>query len=156
MRLELNLPALERLIGGDTEIEIGIREQIANEFAQRHLKALMNDAQFRKIHAAWQKELDAAVEAKCQEFLTELKQEQANVPLYKAKHGTWLSCRIQEAVEKAVDRAIDAAVADRVEKWATYIRQDIPRLAHAALARKVNEMVEEEIQRRLTLAKEVK
>ncbi len=32
MRLELSLPALERLIGGDTEAELHLRKQIVQEF----------------------------------------------------------------------------------------------------------------------------
>ncbi len=156
MRLELNLPALERLIGGDTDIEIGVREQIANEFAQRHLKSLMNDVQFKKIYDAWKKDLDAAVEKRCHEFLNDLKREQEEPQLRQANHGAWMYCRIQESVDKAIEKAIDAVVADKVERWSMYIRQDIPRLVHNALTKKVNEIVEEEIQRRLTLAKEVK
>ena len=38
-----NLEALERLIGGDTETEIEIRNSIVQEFAKRHLKAVAQE-----------------------------------------------------------------------------------------------------------------
>lgn len=44
LKLTLTSQALERLIGGDTEIEVEIRQGIANEFAKRHLKGLFSEA----------------------------------------------------------------------------------------------------------------
>ena len=41
-RLSVNLPALERLIGGDSEMEIQLRHQIVEAFATKYLKALVN------------------------------------------------------------------------------------------------------------------
>lgn len=49
--IQLNLPALERLIGGDSEIELELRHQVVENFAKQHLKPLINDkfiAQIRK------------------------------------------------------------------------------------------------------------
>lgn len=42
MKIQINnLAALERLIGGDTELEIEIRNNIVQEFTKRHLKGLV-------------------------------------------------------------------------------------------------------------------
>lgn len=50
MKLQINsLEALERLIGGDTEVEIEIRNNIVQEFTKKHLKAIANEAVFRKV-----------------------------------------------------------------------------------------------------------
>lgn len=44
MKIQLNsIDALERLIGGDTEIEIEIRNSVVQEFAKRHLKAVAQE-----------------------------------------------------------------------------------------------------------------
>lgn len=40
VRVQLNLPALERLLGGDTEMEAGLRTQIVREFCKKHLERL--------------------------------------------------------------------------------------------------------------------
>jgi hypothetical protein len=37
-----SLDALERLIGGDTELEIELRNSVVQNFAHKHLKALVN------------------------------------------------------------------------------------------------------------------
>lgn len=38
LKLSLNLPALERLIGGDSEIELNLRHQVASQFAEAKLR----------------------------------------------------------------------------------------------------------------------
>lgn len=41
MKIQLDIKALERLIGGDSEIEVEVRQQIADAFAKRYLKSLL-------------------------------------------------------------------------------------------------------------------
>lgn len=44
MKIQINsLEALERLIGGDTEVEIDIRNSVVQEFTKKHLKAIADD-----------------------------------------------------------------------------------------------------------------
>jgi len=44
MKIQINsLEALERLIGGDTQVEIEIRNSIVQEFTKKYLKALVNE-----------------------------------------------------------------------------------------------------------------
>lgn len=59
MRVELTTKALDRLIGGETEIEVHLRHQVLEQFARARLKALCNDETMSKLHA----ELAAAVGA---------------------------------------------------------------------------------------------
>ena len=42
MKLTLDSQALERLLGGDTEIEVVLRTDVANQFADKHLKSLVS------------------------------------------------------------------------------------------------------------------
>ena len=44
LKLQLTGDALERMLGGDTELEIDIRQCIAEEFAGRYLKQVANTA----------------------------------------------------------------------------------------------------------------
>ena len=42
MKIQINsLEALERLIGGDTQVEIEIRNSIVQEFTKKYLKSLV-------------------------------------------------------------------------------------------------------------------
>lgn len=40
MKLVLNVATLERLIGGDSEVEVELRKNIVHEFGKRHLAAV--------------------------------------------------------------------------------------------------------------------
>jgi predicted DNA-binding protein len=54
MKIQLNsLEALERLIGGDSELEIEVRNNVVQDFAKKHLKgiaATIVGPMFRDIH----------------------------------------------------------------------------------------------------------
>lgn len=51
MKLVLTVPALERLIGGDTEVEVELRKSIVQEFSKRHLTAVAKEV-YNDIEAA--------------------------------------------------------------------------------------------------------
>ena len=49
VKLQLNsLEALEKLIGGDTQLELELRSSIVQEFTKRHLKALADQAMIQQ------------------------------------------------------------------------------------------------------------
>jgi len=43
MKLVLTIPALERLLSGDTEVEVELRKNIVHEFSKRHLSAVAKE-----------------------------------------------------------------------------------------------------------------
>lgn len=49
--IRLDVPALERLIGGDSEVEVQLRHGIVEAFAKRHLVAVLKDKAFAEIMA---------------------------------------------------------------------------------------------------------
>lgn len=50
IKIQLNsLEALERLIGGDSELEIDIRNSVAQAFAKKHLKRIISEEMLDKI-----------------------------------------------------------------------------------------------------------
>ncbi len=52
VKIQINsLEALERMIGGDNEIEIQVRSSIVQEFAKKHLKAVAQNIQSSEICA---------------------------------------------------------------------------------------------------------
>ena len=40
VQLSLNLPALEHLIGGDSQVEVALRKSVVQEFSKRHLTSV--------------------------------------------------------------------------------------------------------------------
>lgn len=64
MKLQINsLEALERLIGGDTDIEIEIRNNIVQEFTKKHLKAIVNEGTIKRVADNLNKTLSAQAES---------------------------------------------------------------------------------------------
>jgi len=49
IKLTLDSSALDRLLGGDTELELELRQSIACQFAKRHLKPLINCSEIAQI-----------------------------------------------------------------------------------------------------------
>jgi hypothetical protein len=53
LTLQINsLEALERLIGGDSEIEIDIRNNVVQKFAEKHLKAVANSEMMKNLESS--------------------------------------------------------------------------------------------------------
>lgn len=58
MKIQINsLEALERLIGGDNELEIEIRNSVVEEFSKKHLKSIANSEKLSNIYEAISKKL---------------------------------------------------------------------------------------------------
>ncbi len=47
--VQLNRPALDRLLGGDSQLEVELRHQVVEEFARHRLKTLLTDSLFQKF-----------------------------------------------------------------------------------------------------------
>ena len=57
----MNRPALDRLLGGDTELEVELRQQIVDQFTTKHLKSLLNDKVFNQFRKTVSGEVDTAI-----------------------------------------------------------------------------------------------
>ena len=62
MKIQINsLEALERLIGGDTKLEIEIRNSIVQEFTKKYLKSIVNTEIVKAAHSSIIKELQTTI-----------------------------------------------------------------------------------------------
>ena len=168
MKLELTLPALERLIGGDTEIEIGIRHQIVEAFVKRHIKPLVNDSTWQNFYAKWRDELMREINTLAAKFQADLQGRQELTP------GCEPHWSLRSLIEKTAGPIVDKIVSEKVKEYdnvlwgriikglekllaneaVQLIRQQVDNLINTAVAGRMNELVEAEIQRRLKLAQE--
>ena len=60
MNLTLTLPALERLIAGDAELEVNLKQVIVAQFVERNLKGIANEAIVQAAAAATRAYIDEA------------------------------------------------------------------------------------------------
>ena len=63
MKIQINnLAALERLIGGDSELEIEIRNSVVQDFTKKHLKPIATEAFLTNYAYALAKQVKAEIE----------------------------------------------------------------------------------------------
>ena len=145
MKVSLTLPALERLIAGDTAIEVEIRQQIAEQFAKRHLKTILNDATWKAASAQWHKELDASVKEVMQQL-------QGGRNADKAAEQAARYYPLRDAIERAAAAAVDAAVEKTVASQKFHMERIVKDCVNVAMEKSIEKMVQEGIQKRLQAA----
>lgn len=145
MRLELNLPAIERLIGGDTELELHLRQQIVQEFAKRHLKEVAEKATY-----------EAAIEA-TKQFVNGAAREAFDIENLTVNHlwptvGYRLKAMIESLVKEHAQKAVDEALLKIIEHQSRYWSEEIKRAVKKVVDRQIEKEIEEGIRKRLEAA----
>ena len=168
MRLELTLPALERLLGGDTEIEIHLRQQIVEEFARKHLKALANDSTWKGVHKIWETEVNAVV---AEQLSSLIEKKRAQTEGAAPFAYVWnLNDAIRKHTEEKVDKILDNLVSERPYFVSSRVASALTEAIDIQSKHRIKDderfkkfvddeierRVEEEIQRRLKVAAETK
>jgi hypothetical protein len=144
MRLELNLPDLERLIGGDTELELSLHKQIVQEFAKRHLKEVADSTAY-----------ELALEA-VKQYVNEA-EDTFGIENLVTSHiwptvGYRLKSLVDAYVKETVQKVIDETLSKTLEHQKTYWIWDIRRKIQEAMDCQIEKEVEEGIQKRLEAA----
>lgn len=144
MRLELTLPALERLIGGDTEMELNLRKQIVEEFSRRYLK-------------------DVAESAACSIAVEEAKRHvnalaKEHFGISQVVDNLWptidsrLKAMIESLVQAHAQKAVDAALLNIIEYQKRYWGKEIEAAVKKAMDRQIEKEIEDGIRLRLEAA----
>jgi hypothetical protein len=109
VRMQLNLPALERLLGGDTQMEVELRYQIVQEFAKRHLKAVAAEPAFEKIIESHRKVIDAEVRSLVGDHVWK---DGKTVAVLQERVKKLVEDSLEGCLREAVKRCFDAKVAE--------------------------------------------
>lgn len=140
--LQINsLDALERLIGGDAEVEVELRNNIAAKFAEKHLKQLANS--------------DVVMSAltRTEQALRVLVQDQVTRSIATVKDNGYYGLKI-ESVRPEIKTAIDAAVQTSIDSVVhTSVQEAIAKLATQELIeKKVTREAATQLNERVTAA----
>lgn len=126
-RIILDVPALDRLIGGDSEVELELRKSVVENFARQKLATLYSHPEMQIVLADLAETAKREVSARIGEKVRD--------PKY-PNPITWkLTPEVAQALDMAIEDAVRANVAKHLE--------DIETRVNAAVAKKV-----EQIQRR--------
>jgi len=130
-KIQLNsLSALERLIGGDTELEVEIRNSVVQEFAKKHLKCIADNE-------------IASVEGNIRRSI----REQIDSLYGKEKYGRFgyyyeLSEDQNKAIRERVDECVNEAIKERLSEL--NLTELIDRSARSYIFNAVDKYVKEE------------
>lgn len=136
MKFELTLPALERLIGGDTEIEITARRQIVEHFAKTQLKSLLRDEAHKTMSREWVEEIRAQVA----EVMSEMKAARDARVKAEINPANYL-WDVRDTIRKAVESEIKDQVEKIIESRKHHYVSEISRQIRATISEEVRALV---------------
>jgi len=113
-----NLQALERLIGGDSQVEIEIRNSVVQKFAEKHLKPLANCEPVTSTLHTIKQEILKTVQEKCEKDIATFKTEYYNGRISEVKLNPSIKAEIDSQVRNLVDEAIRKSVDEAIKFWA--------------------------------------
>lgn len=120
-KIQINsLEALERLIGNDNELEIQVRNNIVQEFAKKHLKAIANETTFQNEIATFKRKLQEEFDKKLEESIVTVKRYYSGGNIEKVN----LHPEIKTAIDRQVRERVDGQIAESVEGGIKHWEQD--------------------------------
>jgi len=149
MRIELNLPALERLIGDDKDMEFCIKKQIIHEFSKRHLKEIADS------------ESCALAAKEIKEYVNKIAREAFDIENLvnqrglRAEVGDRLRSIIQSLVNDKAQEVINDILIKKIEEQKKYWEREIHKAVEKAINHQIAIEVEEGIRKRLDAAKNI-
>lgn len=153
MRISLSTQALERLLGGDTELEIQLRHQVVENFSKNHLKTLINSEAHRIMTEAWRKDIAEQVKVAVAEFQSapsKAAQTETSVESSVRNHGG-----LRFTVNKAIEETITKVVHEKLDTYTKFIQSEVERRVSVAVTANIAAQVSSGIQKQLQLAAEL-
>jgi N12 class adenine-specific DNA methylase len=153
IKIQINsAEALERLIGGDTELEIEIRNSIVQNFTRKHLKSLVNHDIMLNVRKAVSEEIkeqffDELKVGNWGKTITTFKKEDFEdlKKFLRAEANRELRTLVKKVVQehKSIDK-----INEKVEDSVNWIEKN---LQEAILSERINALVDKKIKEKLGL-----
>lgn len=141
--IRLDVPALERLIGGDTEVEVQLRKGVVEEFARRHLTAVLKDEAFAGYLAKERSVVNEGLNALVKERIGEIKREPYG---YNSRDVVYLSREAKDALTTEAEKRVGEFVRKTVEEVWARREPVISREVYKLIAEKTDRLTESVIQ----------
>ena len=149
LTLQINsLEALEKLIGGDTQVELDIRNNIVQAFAEKHLKAVAGTQQVNNAIANIRASIEQEVRAECTRSFGDY----SNVWNRQIKLDDKIKSVIKQEVLTQIQSIIDSYLKEIVsspewikEKLEKQIKQLILNIVNSELQVKISDAVKSKI-----------
>lgn len=126
--------ALERLIGGDTETEIDIRNSVVQKFAEKHLKPIANSAPITDVIRQIKDQAYKHIEETCAKEIATFKSNWQGYTYdikLRPELEAIIKSKIRETIDKLITDKVNAAIAEYC--------------SDASLTRRINTMMDHNI-----------
>lgn len=111
LTLQINsLAAMERLIGGTTDVEVDIRNSVVQKFAEKHLTAVANSPIIERTANEIKQNIDKQIAEKCEREIGTVKRN-----YYGSVESVKLNTAVTDEIDKQVRAKIDAIIAKAVQ-----------------------------------------
>lgn len=141
LKVQLDAAALDRLIGGDTEIEIKLRQAIVEDFARKYLKAVAITDGFQETLRAIKDVETVAIKA----YIGEMQSSWGNKTLVlnpefeKALRARMLSIVNDMIATDTLRTEVQRIIDEKVAYYTDYINNQVKRAIDTQIADKVQE-----------------
>jgi hypothetical protein len=140
VKVTLTIPALERLIGGDTELEVEIRKSIVYEFSKRHLSAVA-------------KEVYGDIEKAKEQIRTQVLGDMGAVKMEAWSSGRYkLTSEATEAIRSSVRQVIREAVTEAAREAWVELRPEIIKSLKNCYDREALAVIKEQVRKDIVAA----
>jgi len=145
-----NLEALERLIGGDTHVEMDIRQSVVEAFTKKHLKALATTQSLNTLLVALKTEIN-------NELIKTVKQGYSSTIMLTNEAKSAIGAEIDEIINTQLhayilevmgNKKIKERLSELIERQANYINTE---LSSSVIEKRLNAMVDAKIKEKLGL-----
>jgi len=112
-----NLEALERLIGGDSEVEVDIRNSVVQKFAEKHLKPLANTPEVSDTLTRIREDISKQIRDRCEKEVATFKTSWGG-SITDVKLASPILLELNSQVRNVVDETVRKAVDEALKLWA--------------------------------------
>lgn len=151
LTIQINdLSALERLIGGDTQVELDIRQSVVESFTKKHLKSLVDANVMNRIQSAVVEETSAGLVEKIQaSWSSNYKLTTTAQQLISNSVKDVVAQEVSQLVRDEIGRTnISATITDLLQKQSAFISNE---LSETVLSNKLDMLVNNKLKERLGL-----
>jgi phosphoribosylformylglycinamidine (FGAM) synthase PurS component len=151
LTLQINsLEALERLIGGDTETEIEIRNSVVQKFAEKHLKPIVNSAPITDVIRRIKDHAYKHIQETCANEIATFKSSYGG-SVYDIKLRPEIELTIKNKIQDTISKIISEKVKAAFDEYYTEAR--ITKRINLLMDDNINTLVNEKVKEKLDVVK---
>lgn len=161
VRLSLNVPAVERLLAGDPELEIHMREQVKEQVFKNHLGALLDDPAIGQMAQDFAVKIREYQTHVSNTYVKECEKQIGTIQSHWNEKTLLMSPTFKAKMETTIQQLLDPTVRMLVEQHAAKITEVWLAIADKTIQKKLDAEIEKRIsdginQRLVAAAKAVK